>query len=70
MLENARNLFIYSDSQSAIQSIMGQNKESYHKITIRRIRSSLIELSTCVDKLKMMYCPTHKGGMKTCWPNH
>ena len=68
MLENARNLFIYSDSQSAIH--MGQNKESYHKITIRGIRSSLIELSTCVDKIKMIYCPTHKGGMKTCWPNH
>ena len=39
---------------------MGQNRGSYHNITIRGIRSSLIELSSCVDEMKMMYCPVHK----------
>ena len=32
---NGRNLFIYSDSQSTIQSVMKQNRETYHNITIR-----------------------------------
>ena len=37
-----------------------QSRESYHKITIRGIRSSLTELSSCADKTKMIYCPSHK----------
>ena len=32
---NGRNLFIYSDSQSTIQSVMKQNRKTYHNITIR-----------------------------------
>ena len=52
---SARNLFMYSDSQSAIQSVMGQNTESYHNITIWGIRSYLLELSSCVNEMKMIY---------------
>ena len=58
---NARNLFIYSDSHSAIQSVLGQNRESYHNITVRGIRPYLIELSSRVDELNMIYCPAHKS---------
>ena len=32
------NLLIYKDSQAAIKAILGKNRESYHKITIRNIR--------------------------------
>ena len=61
IIGNARNLFMYSDSQSPIQSVMGQNTESYHNITIRGIGSNLIELRFSVDEIKMIYCPAHKG---------
>ena len=40
---------------------MRQNRESYHNITIRRIGSNLTELSSCVDEMKMIYYPVHKG---------
>ena len=32
---NAVNLFIHSDSQSAIESVMGPNRESYYSIAIK-----------------------------------
>ena len=40
---------------------MGQNRESFHNITIRGIRSNLPELSSCVDEIKMIYSLTHKS---------
>ena len=40
---------------------MGQNRESYHDITIRGIKSNLLELSSCEDEIKMMHCPVHKS---------
>ena len=44
-IRNAVNLFIHSDSQSAIQSVMGPNRESYYSVAIRGIISNLIESS-------------------------
>ena len=40
---------------------MGQNRESYHNMAIRGIRLNLIELSSSVEKMKMIYCPAYKG---------
>ena len=40
--------------------VMGQNQESCHNITIRGTRSNLLELSSCVDGMKMIHCPACK----------
>ena len=39
---------------------MGQNRESYQYLIIRGIKLNLIELSSCVDKMKIQ-CPAQKG---------
>ena len=35
-LSSRNNLHIYTDSQVAIKAIIGQSRENYHKITIRK----------------------------------
>ena len=44
-IRNAVNLFMPSDSQTAIQSVMGPNRESCYSVAIRGIISNLIESS-------------------------
>ena len=58
---SANKLYIYSDSQSAIKSIIRQDRESFHDETIYQIRLNLIELSFRFDQIKLIYCPAHKG---------
>ena len=55
------SLFIYTDSQSAIKTIMAQCRESYHNETITKIRDNLIQISSPVELIKLIYCPAHKG---------
>ena len=55
------SILIYSDSQSAIKAVMAQNRDSYHNTTIRKIRDNLIQLSSLVSEIQIIYCPAHKG---------
>ena len=57
----ANSLFIYTNSQSAIKAIMAQSRESYHNETKTKIRGSLIQTSSLVEHIKLIYSPTHKG---------
>ena len=57
----ANSILIYSDSQSAIKAVMAQNRDSYHNKIINKIRENLIRISSCVDEIKLIYCPAHKG---------
>ena len=60
-IDQANSLYIYTDSQSAILAIMAQSRESYHNETITKIRDNLIQISSLVKHIKLMYCPEHKG---------
>ena len=55
------SLFIYTHSQPAIKAIMAQSRESYHNKTITKIRDNLIQISSLVEHIKLIYCPAHKG---------
>ena len=57
----ANSLFIYIDSQPAIKAIMAQSRESYNNETITKIRDNLIQISSLVEYIKLIYCPAHKG---------
>ena len=56
----ANGLFIYTDSQSAVKAIMTQSRESHHNETITKIRDNLIQMSSLVEHIKLIYWPTHK----------
>ena len=56
----ANSLFIYTDSQSAIKAIMAQSREPYHNETKAKIRDTLIQISSLVECIKLIYCPAHK----------
>ena len=62
---NTNILVIYSDSESAIQSVIGQNRESDNNMIIRKIRTKLKGLCSCVDEMKMIYCPPYKSIYET-----
>ena len=55
------NLHIDTDSQAAIKAIIGQSRESYHKNTKRNIWENLMRMCQMIDKIKLVYCPVHKG---------
>ena len=57
----ANSLFIYADSQSTIKAIIAESRESYHNETITKIRDNLIQISSLVEHIKLIYCPAHKG---------
>ena len=57
----ANSLFVYTDSQSAINAIMAQSRESYHNETITKIRDNLTQISSLVEHIKLIYCLAHKG---------
>ena len=59
--DTVKNIYIYSDSQSAIKAITGQSRESYHHETIGRIRESLTYICDKVENINLIYCPAHKG---------
>ena len=52
---------IFSDCYCSIQAIMKQNNEYYHNSTISSIRDNLLELSSKVNSVKIIYIPAHKG---------
>ena len=39
---------------------MTQSRESYNNETITRIRDNLIQISSLVEHMKLIYCPAHK----------
>ena len=60
-IAQANSLFFFTDSQSAIKAIMAQSRESYHNETITKIRDNLIQISSLVEHIKLIYCPAHKS---------
>ena len=49
------SLLIYTDSQSAINCIMAQSKESCYNETITKIRDNVIQISSLVEHIKLIY---------------
>ena len=48
------NLYIFVDSQAAIQAIIEQNHKNYHNITITEIRQNLINISHSIKSIKFV----------------
>ena len=40
---------------------MAEARESYHNEMITKIRDNLIQISSLVEYIKLIYCPVHKG---------
>ena len=55
----ANSLYIFTDSQSAMKTIMAQSRESYHNETITR--DNLMQISSVVEHIKLIYCPAQIG---------
>ena len=40
---------------------MAEARKSYHNEMITKIRDNLIQISSLVEHVKLIYCPAHKG---------
>ena len=50
-----------SDCQSAILAVTSQNRENYHNSTVIAIRENLMDISSKVQNIRLVYCPAHQG---------
>ena len=58
--DSTENMHIFVDCQSTIHVITQQNNENYHRLTISSIRENLLDISTRVKSIKIIYWTSHR----------